>query len=133
MDVLLACGGRRALVVEDEYLIGSDLVEQLEALGFETEGPFPSCAEASAWLASNTPDLAVLDILLRDGDCLELARELRRRNVPILFYTGLLDWAPLHGEFAGAHVLRKPVRPADLARALSQLLDGAIASHIPTL
>ena len=125
MDVLLACGGRRALVAEDEYLIADYLADELKALGFETEEPFATCAEASAWLASNTPDLAVLDILLRDGDCLELARELRRKKVPILFFTGLFDWTPLREEFAGAYVLRKPTHSASLAHSLNRLLGRA--------
>ena len=128
MSILPAAGGRRVLVVEDEYVIADCLADELETLGFEIEGPFAACAEASAWLACHTPDLAVLDILLRDGDCLELARELRRRAVPILFYTGLLDWTPFHGEFAGAHVLNKPAGPAKLADALSRLLGRTVAA-----
>ena len=132
MDLLLARDGQRALVVENEFLIGAALAEQLEALGFEADGPFPTRAAALVWLASHTPTVAILDIVLMDGDCLELARELRRKGVPILFYTGVTDWKPFRGEFAGAHVLRKPVAHANLVDALSRLLGGAITAAAPT-
>ena len=132
MDVLLPAGGRRVLVVEDEYLVADYLADELTALGFEIEGPFADCAQTEAWLASDTPDLAILDILLRGGDCLELARELRRRSVPTLFFTGLFDWPPFHGEFAGAQVLYKPACATHLANSLGRLLGRTVTMSVST-
>lgn len=120
---------QRILVVEDECLIGLCLAEELEALGFEVVGPFATCAEASAWLSSNTPDMAALDILLRGGPCLEIARELRRRRVPMLFFTALWDWPPLRDEFAGTPVIRKPIVVTELTSAFAGLLGREIEVH----
>lgn len=116
------------MVVKDEHILADYLANEMRALGFEIEGPFATCADAAVSLTSHAPCVAVLDILLRDGDCLELARELRRKQVVILFYTGVLDWAPFHSEFAGAQVLHKPAGHVKLVEALSRLLGGAVAA-----
>ena len=56
-------GGRRVLVVEDEYLIAEDLCEQLLLCRAEVMGPVASVADVLALLdAGPAPDMAVLDI-----------------------------------------------------------------------
>ena len=101
---------RRVLVVEDELLIGMDLADELEGQGFSVAGPVKTGAAALAWLADNTPDLVILDIWLRGGDCLDVARELRRKRVPFVFFTGDPGWPPLQAEFADIRCVRKPAR-----------------------
>jgi len=71
------------LVAENDMLIGLSLQDELESVGYAVAGPFPTCTEAMHWLAANTPDVAVLDVHLRDGECTELARELTRLEVPL--------------------------------------------------
>ena len=68
--------------------IGIALEDALADEGYTVAGPFASRSSACASLEDNTPDLALLDLLLRDGPCVELARTLRRRDVPGVFFSG---------------------------------------------
>jgi DNA-binding response OmpR family regulator len=77
------------LIVEDEALISLDLEDAFSATGFAVAGPFARCADALLWLEKVTPDLAVLDTVLQDGSCAQLAAELRRRHIPFIIYSGL--------------------------------------------
>jgi DNA-binding response OmpR family regulator len=78
----------QVLVAEDQGAIGIALEDALADEGYTVAGPFASRSSACAWLEVNTPDLALLDLLLRDGPCVELARTLRRRDVPVVFFSG---------------------------------------------
>jgi CheY-like chemotaxis protein len=76
------------LLVEDNPLVGLDLADALDASGYYVAGPFPCGREASEWLARFTPDVAVVDLTLRDGRCLEVVRELQARAIPFIIYSG---------------------------------------------
>ena len=64
------------LVAEDEAVIAMALADDLEAAGYAVAGAFATCESALQWLKDETPDLAVLDPMLKDGICKELAIEL---------------------------------------------------------
>lgn len=66
----------RALVVDDSLTVRMDLVEGLEAAGFEAVG-CGSAAEARAALAGGRFDVAILDVRLGDGDGVDLLCEIR--------------------------------------------------------
>lgn len=108
------------LIVEDQALIGLSLEAYLEENGYNIAGPFPTNAEALCWLKDHTPELAVLDIILKDGPCLELARLLKSRGVPFAIYSGLKPEG-IPPEFEEAPWLEKPVSRVDLARILAEL------------
>ncbi len=74
------------LVVESNAVIGIDIAEYLEAEGYTVAGPF-ACAGAIQWLGTRTPQAALLDVDLRSGICVDMARELRRRGVPTLVFS----------------------------------------------
>jgi two-component system, response regulator PdtaR len=60
----------RVLIVEDEYLVASELEAALTAAGLEVVGVAASAKEASDLAASHSPSLAIMDIRLageRDG------------------------------------------------------------------
>src|SRR5215210_7488925 len=82
-------GRRCCLILEDQALIGLALEASLEEAGFSVAGPFGKSADALHWLGERTPDLALIDVLLKDGPCLPVARELRKRRVPFAIYSGL--------------------------------------------
>ena len=75
------------LIVDDSLTVRMDLVEAFEAVGFRTI-PCATVAEARQALARGSVVLAVLDILLPDGDGVELLKEIRQTpataNTPIL-------------------------------------------------
>lgn len=78
----------RLLVVEDEPNIRDLLATSLRFSGFEVQTA--ACgAEALDIASKDSPDLAVLDIMLPDMDGFEVTRRLRGagRTVPIVFVT----------------------------------------------
>ena len=89
------------LIVEDSPLVGLDLAEALEASGYFVAGPFPCGREASDWLARFTPDVAVVDLTLRDGRCMILSVSFRPVPFPssstqaARSSTGCLTFRPL--------------------------------------
>ena len=113
------------LIVEDQALIGMSLEAYLEDSGFEVAGPFTTAAQALDWLARDTPEIALLDIMLGDGSCVTVAGELKRRGVPFAVYSGLPPGGELPAELRGVPWLEKPVSREILARTLEKLTRAA--------
>jgi DNA-binding NtrC family response regulator len=81
------------LVVEDEAGLREGLCGAMETIGFRAV-PAAGLAEARAQLQASTIDCVLLDIRLRDGDGLELLRELRGgglAHVPVIVATAYGD------------------------------------------
>lgn len=57
---------QKILIVEDEMLVALNLRHMLTALGLDVVGIAPDAATAFA-LADNDPDIALVDLNLRDG------------------------------------------------------------------
>jgi DNA-binding NtrC family response regulator len=76
------------LLAEDEAIIAIDLEDSLTAAGFAVAGPFATNAEVRIWLQAGRPDVAILDHALKDGLCDALVRDLARRGVPAIIFTG---------------------------------------------
>jgi DNA-binding response OmpR family regulator len=111
----------QVLVAEDVGAISVALEDALTDAGYAVAGPFASGVAAMEWLHANQPDLALLDAVLSDGLCIELARALRARAVPFLFLSGN---APLHGipvDLHDAPWIEKPVTYDQLVDALGIL------------
>ena len=119
MDSLF--GGKRILVVEDESVVAMMLTDSLEELGFDPIEVVGSCRAAVASATTQTPDVALLDLRVLDGDTTSVAELLRDRNIPFVFMSGDPNGAARLG-FVGAAVLGKPFSPADLQGALRQAL-----------
>ena len=81
-------GGRRILVVEDDWLIVADLVQELEAHGAHVIGPIPTLELARKTLDA-MPDMggAILDVNLQGQMVFPLADEMRHRGIPFVFAT----------------------------------------------
>ncbi|HEX6835372.1 MAG TPA: sigma-54 dependent transcriptional regulator, partial [Polyangia bacterium] len=81
------------LIVEDEPGVREGLVGAVERLGY-TAAAAASLAEARKELAARSPDCVLLDIRLRDGDGLDLLREIRageQHDVPVIVATAYGD------------------------------------------
>lgn len=71
----------RAFIVEDSSTIRDNLIDTLEELaGFEPVGNAETEHEAKRWLARNDWDLAILDLLLREGSGLNVLEACRGRR-----------------------------------------------------
>ena len=109
------------LLVEDEALVAMNLQDDLKEAGYAVVGPFDTCAAALAWLENQTPDLAVLDTVLKDGTCRALAAELARRGVGFVLWSGHLQDKQTLKEFTDAVWVEKPSTHTALLRALASL------------
>jgi DNA-binding response OmpR family regulator len=84
--------------------------------------------DALAWLESNKPDLAVLDTVLKDGPCKEVALRLTSLGVPVLVYSGLAEDMNALPELASATWVEKPATAQALLQALAGLRVSATAA-----
>jgi DNA-binding NarL/FixJ family response regulator len=111
--------GLRVLVVEDEALIAMELEDRLAAMGCVVVGPAANVARALALLASERPDLALLDVNLGRERSTPVAEALRAAGVPFLLATGYDDAQLTEAAFRDAPRLGKPVDGRKLALAIA--------------
>ncbi len=121
-------------LIEDDPSFGTTLGTALRSRGWLVR-VHPTLAEARASLASETPDLVLLDLGLPDGDGLEVCRTLRAAGsrVPILVLTarGTLE-SRLSGFREGADdYLVKPFDLDELEARCKALLRRARAGERP--
>lgn len=116
-------GGRTltVLVAEDEPMISTTISDDLEEAGYRVAGPFGRYADALAWTERHPVDLAMLDVILRDGICTDLAERLRAIGVPFLVFSGYYRGPDLPPVFRDAPWVEKPGRFADILAALDAL------------
>ena len=109
------------LLADHDALIAVDLSDALEKAGYSVLGPAGTAAEALQRLAADTPTLAVIDMVLNDGRCTHLARELRQRGIPFLVHSSCRRDHRLTGDVEGAPWLNKPALPYDVVTLLDEL------------
>jgi DNA-binding response OmpR family regulator len=120
-----ALEGAHVLVVEDDFFILADLQSGLADAGAEIVGPFRNAKEALAALDGQDITAAILDLQLGAGrSSVPVGRELARRGIPFLFYTGQLDTKPIRAEWPDCKVISKPAPLGIIMRAIAQLLGG---------
>lgn len=114
----------KVLVVEDETVIGLDIVLSLQDGGYTTDGPYATARAALAAIDSFAPDVAVLDINLAGQDtCIPVAIRLRERGTPFLVMSGYSsDSHTDYADLRGVPRVSKPVTGPDLHHALRDLL-----------
>jgi DNA-binding response OmpR family regulator len=116
------------LLLEDEALIAVALQADLEDAGYGVAGPFVTCASALDWLAGSRPDRAVLDTVLKDGPCKEVALKLTSLRVPFLVYSGHAENVNTLPELANATWVEKPATAETILHALAGLATKASAT-----
>nr|WP_256364606.1 response regulator [Erythrobacter sp. NAP1] len=120
------------LLVEDEPLVLMGLELAAQELGHDVATAL-SVEEALDLISRGlTPDVAVLDVNLGVGKtCAPVARELAKRDVPFVIYSGAIDRKTTIGRAAGVPFIPKPALPADvieLALQQRELPCGADAA-----
>jgi CheY-like chemotaxis protein len=113
-----ALAGRRILVVEDEYLIMTDIASGLEQAGAEVVGPAATVDDALRLVRdASRIDAAILDINLRGVMAFPVADALADRGVPFVFSTGY-DRSILPQRYAKAPFCEKPSELNHIVRTL---------------
>jgi CheY-like chemotaxis protein len=101
--------GVRVLIVEDSWDVGTGLKMLLETWGAEIVGPVATSADARRLVAERGPNVALVDINLRNGEqSYQLIDWLHDRDVRIVVISGYPDVAQAKAK-ANA-VLPKPMR-----------------------
>ena len=117
----------RVLVCDDEPQILRALRVVLRDAGFEVV-PATTAAEALDAAALHAPDAAILDLVLPDGDGIEVTRKLREwTQAPILVLSAIGDEdRKVHALEAGADdYVTKPFSPRELVARLRAALRRA--------
>jgi two-component system response regulator DevR len=131
----------RVFVLDDHAVVRRGLQELLEAEGDITVvGEAGTARAATAQIPLARPDVAVLDILLPDGDGIEVCREIRSKSTETacLILTSFADDQAVYAAImagAAGYVL-KQVDSADLVDAVrwvgrgESLLDPAVTARV---
>lgn len=114
---------KHVLIVEDEFLLGLSLQEDLVAAGAEVTGPISTVREALDIIATEAFDLALLDVNIRGEMSFSVAEALLQRNVPFIFLTGY-DSDALPEQLRRLPRLSKPYDPKELAAALCDAVQS---------
>ncbi|NQT71066.1 MAG: response regulator [Desulfobacteraceae bacterium] len=93
----VAVAKAQILIVENDAIVAMDLESQLKRLGYSVSAIAGSGEEALKKVKENTPDLVLMDIILKgEIDGIEAAKEIRKQfDVPVVFLTAFADKARL--------------------------------------
>ena len=118
---------KTVLILENEALIALDLEGMLLSTGAGHVHHVVSSSEALAWLHDNKPELAILDIFVKDGPSTAVADKLREQSIPFLVHSGHARHGSGYGDaFKDAVWLSKPCTESDLMLAIDQALGQAL-------
>lgn len=116
-------------IVEDEIELAQLVADYLHASGYRTE----QCHrgdQAQTWLAKNTPDLVLLDLMLPGIDGLQLCREQRARShLPIIMMTAKVEEIDrlLGLELGADDYICKPFSPREVVARVKAVLRRTMA------
>ena len=117
LGVPATLAGVSVFVAEDEPMLVWALEEVLSDFGCRVVGTAARVAEALAFVADHAFDVAILDGKLADGSVDPVLDVLIARGTPFIIASGVAS-TDLTTKYAGAVVLQKPYKDADLRQAL---------------
>lgn len=84
---------KRIMIVEDESIVALDIRNRLKILGYEVAGVFASGEEAVEKAGEVSPDLVLMDIMLKgEMDGIDTADRIsERQRVPFIYLTAYAD------------------------------------------
>ncbi len=119
----------RILIVEDELIVALELEDRLRRHGYSIVGTARSADEALALARAQPVDLALLDLRLAGGrDGVELAHDLRAREIPFVFLTAHGDDETLE-RVKATEPLGYLLKPFD-GRLLRLTIETALHRHV---
>jgi len=108
----------RVLIVEDEFIIATELADIVRDAGAEVVGPAVSAPEALQLIENHEITVAILDVRLGDHDSLPVAQRLADARIPFVFHTGNRD-GDLSKDWPVVPVVKKPALPEVLLKAVA--------------
>jgi DNA-binding response OmpR family regulator len=117
--------GARVLLVEDDFIILTELETLLTEAGAEVVGPCQTVGDALA-LVDGRVSAAILDFALRHDTVEPVAAQLAECGVPFVFYTGQLETDALLAAWPGSKVVRKPADAKMVVAAVASLLGRGL-------
>lgn len=116
--------GLRVLLAEDNTLVSLEVTRALAQLGCVVVGPATTLKDAARLVASETVDVAILDVDLRGKKVFPVAGLLASHDVPLIFCTGFTSIDPLEkGAWVDAPVIHKPFSREQIAAALAGVVS----------
>ena len=113
--------GLRVLVVEDAWHVAKAMKSALEAAHIRVIGPAGTVAEARRLVASHQPELAIVDVKLKQETTCELIDHCHAKNIPVIVASGYAV-APVAAAKAAAF-LQKPFSGKELMVAISGIVE----------
>lgn len=117
----------RIAIVDDEEDISALVSLNLEKSNFKTR-TFTTIAAFQKWLSMKTPDLILLDLMLPDGDGLDVCKSLkndhRYSSIPVIMLTAKGDETDkvLGLELGADDYITKPFSPKELVARVKAVL-----------
>ncbi len=119
----------KIMIVEDEGLVGLDIQNTLQDLGYNTTSVFAEARRALEYLHRETVDIILMDINLRgEMDGIDAAEQVKERfGIPVLFLTAFANSEVIQrARSVGAYgYLLKPFK----ARELEAMVEVALCKH----
>lgn len=110
------------LLVEDDFLVLSELEALLRDAGADCILPCRTLGEAAAMLDGRKPAVAVLDVRIGQESVAPLARRLAASGTPFLFYTGQIGGDRMLAEWRDRPMLSKPSSSHRIVSAVADLV-----------
>jgi len=105
--------GKRVLIVEDDYVTAQGLSHAIADNGFTVVGPVDTADRAVRLIGQESPDGALLDVRLREGSAVDVAKALQERGVPFVVMSGY-SRDTLPSELKKAPFVAKPMSESEL-------------------
>ena len=123
----------RVLIVEDEFIIATELADIVRDAGAEVVGPALSAPQALRLIEIQDVTAAILDFRLGDHDSSTVAKRLEAAGIPFVFHTGNDDSEVLSKNWPRALIVKKPATPKALLAALAAVTKREAAGAAPPL
>jgi DNA-binding response OmpR family regulator len=129
LDETTDLNGKRIVVVEDDYMLATDICRTLRDHGATVLGPAPTPFYAMHLIGRKRIDAAVLDVRLHGTTVFEVADKLREQGVPIIFATGW-DRETMPGRFQETPMLTKPFDRKKLISEIHAMTKRPVARPV---
>jgi len=114
------------MIVEDEFLIASDLQHTFEDLGWRVIGPASTVDKAMRLLDLELPLIALLDINVGSDPVTPVAQCLKQHDIPFAFASGSADASILCAKLGAVTAISKPFNKIQLRSVVNKMVSLAV-------